>query len=558
MSRKSISYGVRRSGGPAIRHAVSVLSRGRLLVLGGAGAVVLVVAAGVIALHQGVAAPSARLDSDADALARIVVSGPGAKLASVELTGPQGARIPVSVRNGRVYPATQLPVGQKVVLTARISRPAPVSWVLGGTLRVQRTLRTPKARLESRFVELAPGATPTLSFAAHVARVSVRSGSHRTLHVLPAKERTLSLTGGVDRTGARTVLVSAAPRAWESLPAPVAVTWFAQGGATKVVASPRPGAVGLQPGAPLRLSFSRPLTDVLGARMPRLTPPVPGHWRRIDAHTVEFRPSGGGYGIDAKIAVVLPGPVQLAGRPRATTTLRWSGATGTTLRLQQLLAHLGYLPVIWQPAGAEVPLTLRAQQTAAIHAPKGHFTWSFTQAPQELRALWRPGFVTSVTQGAVMAFQAQHGLEVDGFAGPIFWHELIEANVHAKGNPDGYSYVLVRKRTPQSITVWHNGDVIVNGPSNTGIPKAPTPEGTFPVFQRLTSQTMTGTNPDGSRYSDAGIRWISYFHGNDAIHGFNRTSYGSPQSLGCVELPVSEAARVYPYTPIGTLVTIAP
>jgi lipoprotein-anchoring transpeptidase ErfK/SrfK len=49
---------------------------------------------------------------------------------------------------------------------------------------------------------------------------------------------------------------------------------------------------------------------------------------------------------------------------------------------------------------------------------------------------------------------------------------------------------------------------------------------------------------------------VSYFNGGDAIHGFNRASYGSAQSLGCVELPFSEAERVFPYTPIGTLVTV--
>ncbi len=31
---------------------------------------------------------------------------------------------------------------------------------------------------------------------------------------------------------------------------------------------------------------------------------------------------------------------------------------------------------------------------------------------------------------------------------------------------------------------------------------------------------------------------------------------GTPQSLGCVELPLTAAAKVWPYTPIGTLVTI--
>ena len=67
---------------------------------------------------------------------------------------------------------------------------------------------------------------------------------------------------------------------------------------------------------------------------------------------------------------------------------------------------------------------------------------------------------------------------------------------------------------------------------------------------------MSGTNPDGSHYHDPGIRYISYFNGGDAIHAFNRASFGTPQSLGCVELPLASAARVWPFTPIGTLVTV--
>jgi lipoprotein-anchoring transpeptidase ErfK/SrfK len=67
---------------------------------------------------------------------------------------------------------------------------------------------------------------------------------------------------------------------------------------------------------------------------------------------------------------------------------------------------------------------------------------------------------------------------------------------------------------------------------------------------------MSGTNPDGTHYHDPGIRWISYFHHGEALHSFNRASFGTPQSLGCVELPLATAAQVWPYTPIGTLVTI--
>ena len=67
---------------------------------------------------------------------------------------------------------------------------------------------------------------------------------------------------------------------------------------------------------------------------------------------------------------------------------------------------------------------------------------------------------------------------------------------------------------------------------------------------------MSGTNPDGSHYSDPGIPWVSYFNGGDALHGFDRSSYGTPQSVGCVEMPPANAAVVYPLTPMGTLVTV--
>ena len=534
-----------------------MLSRGRLALVG-VGVVVFAAIAAVVLLRVGVAAPSARIEPDSQALTRVEVSGVGAHVTSVSAVDGHGTSIPVTLRGGKVWPKGRLSVGQKVVVTATVTRTTPVSWVLGSSFHVTRAVRTPKARLASRWVEVKQGDPLQLTFAAHVSRVSVRSGTHRTLHALPGLSRSLTLTGDVATTGARTVLISAAPRGWETLPAPEPMTWFAAGGLPKLVATPRPGAAGLQPGAPLRLTFSRPITEIFGKNLPRLTPKTPGRWGQIDAHTLQFTPTGTGYGLDAKIKVVLPRAVQLAGRPKATTKLTWSGALGTTLRLQQLLAHLGYLPVQWAATGKDVDPTVKAQQLAAIRPPRGHFTWVFENAPRELQKLWRPGYITSVTQGAVMMFQAQHGLKVDGFAGPLVWHDLIEANIHAKGNPDGYSYVLVRKATPQTITLWHNGSVIVSGPSNTGIPQAPTPEGTYPVYQQLRSQTMSGTNPDGSHYADAGIRWISYFHQGDAIHGFNRTSYGSPQSLGCVELPVSEAAQVYPYTPIGTLVTIAP
>lgn len=38
--------------------------------------------------------------------------------------------------------------------------------------------------------------------------------------------------------------------------------------------------------------------------------------------------------------------------------------------------------------------------------------------------------------------------------------------------------------------------------------------------------------------------------------GRSRTSYGYPQSLGCVELPLGQEATAYKYLTYGTLVTV--
>ena len=75
---------------------------------------------------------------------------------------------------------------------------------------------------------------------------------------------------------------------------------------------------------------------------------------------------------------------------------------------------------------------------------------------------------------------------------------------------------------------------------NTGISVSPTENGTYPVYLRFVNTIMSGFNPDGSHYSDP-VSWVSYFHGGDALHQFYRASYGWPQSLGCVEMTLSDA-----------------
>jgi hypothetical protein len=115
---------------------------------------------------------------------------------------------------------------------------------------------------------------------------------------------------------------------------------------------------------------------------------------------------------------------------------------------------------------------------------------------------------------------------------------------------------MVSESLPQNIRVWHNGKIVVHGPVNTGISVAPTATGTYAVYEHLAVTTMSGLNPNGTPYHDPGIPWVSSLNGGDALHGFIRASYGFPQSLGCVEMPFSEAGQVWPYTPVGTIVNV--
>ncbi len=233
------------------------------------------------------------------------------------------------------------------------------------------------------------------------------------------------------------------------------------------------------------------------------------------------------------------------------------GAGGTTLRLQQLLAVLGYLPLRFHYDGSGPGPSTANQLDAAVKAPAGNFDWRYPNTPAALRNMWAPGTFGTMTKGAIMMFEDQHGMTADGVPGPQVWNALITAAVQGKNNAFGYTFVQVSEGSPESESTWHNGKTVVSGAVNTGIPAAPTAQGVFAVFEHALSVTMSGTNPDGSHYSDPGVPYVSYFNGGDALHGFLRASYGSAQSLGCVEMPYSEASAVYPYTPIGTLVDVA-
>lgn len=337
-----------------------------------------------------------------------------------------------------------------------------------------------------------------------------------------------------------------------------------------VSVTPAGGTHGANGGAPVTVTFSSALAP--NSPLPTLSPKISGSWQ-VAGDTATFTPS---YGFlpRTNVTVRIPGGNGgVQGAAAATGTLKTSQSvsftTGSfsTLRMQQVLAQLGYLPLDWAPDGSTaspaVPARepavpagdLNAQVSAAYAPPSG--TFSFQPGyPGRLTDQWRTGSDNMLDQGAIRAFQYNQGLTMDGVAGPQFWSYLLKAAAHDQRNPNGYSYALATQGSSnESLQVWHNGNRILNTPVNTGIPQSPTADGTFPVYERLQFQIMKGTNPDGSKYADP-VSWIAYFNGGDAVHGFYRYSYGWYQSLGCVELPPTTAQYIWPYLTYGTLVTV--
>ncbi len=286
--------------------------------------------------------------------------------------------------------------------------------------------------------------------------------------------------------------------------------------------------------------------------------------------------------------------------PRPTTVSIFRQATYSVTLADQLLAQLGYLPVrfVARARPRPVPTTTTTTSTTTttattttttapvtqvgttttVPAPSapsarprkatphvdvrevrlapGHYVWRFPALPAAFRAQWRLGTLNVIFQSALMRFQSDHGLPSTGAMDTPTWGALQQARLAHRVDRLPYNMVYVTEALPETLHLYVNGHLTFTTLVNTGISVSQTQLGTHPVYLRYLTQTMAGTNPNGTKYSDPGIPWVSYFYGGDALHGFLRASYGWPQSLGCVEMPFAEAQVLWPNTPIGTPVTV--
>jgi peptidoglycan hydrolase-like protein with peptidoglycan-binding domain len=509
--------------------------------------VVLAVVGGALALVTA----KASLSADSAALAKVDMPLGGGTIQSLSVvTGPNSRPVPVTQDHGRIWPRGLLSAHQQVTIDVVVKRPGWISWLAGSTEKLHLTLLTPSAKVRQQYLTVRGSAPLRLRFDRPVAVISYGAQPRSPRHLLASPQSEVTLARSAE---AGSLWVAGAPRRWETAK-PTLVSWFPAGAAASAVASPAPGA-SIKPSTPITLTFSKPIQQALGNARPPVSPITPGTWHSVNSHTMIFQPQGYGYGLGAKVTVGLPNGVRLVGSPQGSVGT-WTVPGGSPLRVQQLLAILGYLPLSFHYSGQGVAPTAQAEEAAAVNPPAGHFSWRYGNVPSALRSMWQPGASGVMTRGALMAFQNEHGLTPDGVAGPVLWRNLINSAVAGHRSTFGYAFVTVSVSS-QRLALWHNGHSVMSTAVNTGIASAPTVSGTFPVFSHIRVGTMSGTNPDGSHYHDPGIQYISYFNGGDALHAFDRAQFGFPQSLGCVEMALGPAGQVWPYTPVGTLVHVA-
>ena len=539
----------------------------------GAAAAIVIVGIGV-ALLALLGRPAVSVSSG-ESLVQVHLSGVGTGVTGIHATSA-GRPVALAHRSMGFMPVSALPQGRTVHVRVTAAPPLWLRWLLGSGVSTSVTLRAPSAAPSAPVAVAAHPGRVTLGFDHPVSVIDYRAagGPARVIR-LSRPSATAQLSVPEHQSGGALV-VAAAAWPWERLAAPATVDWLEapRDGVPVAAADPVPGSAHAGLDSPITLTFDEPVAKALGTVRPRISPATAGTWTEPNADALVFTPRGLGFEPGAAVRVSFDHPVTVVGGSSAGSVVtaasepyRFSVTQASVLRLQQILAQLHYLPLTFTPApGVRSPTTL-AGEVATLGSPlKGSFSWRWPSAPASLRAQWQPGSPTVMVKGALMAFMAATESSFNGYVADDetvtqladgSWKALLAAAAANRVDPGPYSYVHVSESLPETLNLWENGRTVLTTPANTGIAAAPTALGTYPIYVRYTFNFMSGFNPDGSYYHDP-VYWINYFNGGDAVHGFVRGSYGFPQSLGCVELPIPTAHVAFNHLAIGDLVTVAP
>ena len=165
------------------------------------------------------------------------------------------------------------------------------------------------------------------------------------------------------------------------------------------------------------------------------------------------------------------------------------------------------------------------------------------------------GVIDGVTHNALLAFQKWEGREVTGRLSREDFDAIMNAGA-PQSKDSGYQHVEVDLDRQVLLLTDGEGAIKKVLPVSTGSNRhynekgmsglAYTPRGRFRIYAKIA----------GWRESPLGLLYYpSYFSDGLAIHG-NPSVPQSPQSHGCIRIPMLAAAEISRLLPVGTIVLI--
>jgi peptidoglycan hydrolase-like protein with peptidoglycan-binding domain len=209
-------------------------------------------------------------------------------------------------------------------------------------------------------------------------------------------------------------------------------------------------------------------------------------------------------------------------------------------------------------APATTTTTLTAPVTPPpVRTPSPAVQW----AQRRLSSLrYDPGPADGVAgvrfRNALIAFQKAERLQRTGELSRTTIETLAQASTPPPVIPDGPPTRVEVDITRQVLLFWRDGELVRVLPVSTGsghrycvdgaCSRAVTPIGVFTVTRKVAN---TDSGPLGPVY------WPLYFHNGVAIHGYPSVPV-TPQSHGCVRIPMESAAALFADVPVGTAVYV--
>ena len=109
----------------------------------------------------------------------------------------------------------------------------------------------------------------------------------------------------------------------------------------------------------------------------------------------------------------------------------------------------------------------------------------------------------------------------------------------------------------QRLTYFEGDRMIDSFLISSGLPRTPSPRGTFAVQAKLPVVKYFGYNRDGSTYNYPNTKWNLRFYRRYYIHGaYWHNAFGTPRSHGCINVSYENMEKLYHWADVGTKVTI--